>query len=204
MSDEQVEAAVQFTIDNWDALGVQEQDGVPHLPATIKRRNAKGGTDGHPVMLRNITNLQKYQARTEARAYAQKLKLDLDRDAALVDELENFAILSYAVREPKPPFDRHVPGLDHLVQLYEAQSLYELWGRFNTWVEMLDPRFGSMDPEQLWQVIARVAKERNPAPLASMPGHVQYTCIVLMAREACHSPNRPSWLQPLETFRQGS
>ncbi len=198
---DKIESAATFVMDNWDALGVvADPDGILHVPATIKRRNAKGGIDEKPVALRDITNAQRFKARTMSRAYALDLKLDLDRDARIVDDIENYAILTFAIREPRAPFDQHVKTIDDLLRLYDTQALAELWGRYNIWVEMLDPRFGSMDADDLWKVIARVATEKTPAPLASMPTHVQFTCIVLLAREALHSPNRPSWLAPPVTF----
>lgn len=201
MGIDKIESAATFVMDNWDALGVTDHDGILHVPAVIKRRNAKGGIDETPVALRDISNAQRFKARLLARAYALELKLDLDRDARLVDDIENYAILTFAIREPRAPHDQHVKGIDDLLRLYDTQSLAELWGRYNIWVEMLDPRFGSMDTEDLWKVIARVATEKTPAPLAATPTHVQFTCIVLMAREALHSPNRPSWLPQPVTFK---
>lgn len=203
MADEQREAAtakgVAFVVDNWDALGVEEHAGVLHMPASIQRRNKKGGLDAVPVMLRNVTNAHKFSARTQARSYAvDTLHFDLDRDAALVDQIENYAILAYAIRDPKT-FDQHVPNVDALLRLYDTQSLLVLWGVYNTWIEMLDPRFGTMDGDQLWQVIVRIAREKTPAPLVAMPGYEQFTCMVLMAEQALLSPMRPSWLQSSET-----
>lgn len=191
---------VRFVIDNWDSLGVEEQDGVLHMPAAIKRRNKTGGLDAVPVMLRNVTNAHRFRARTQARDFALSLKFDLDRDAAIVEEIENYAILAYAIREAKKPFDQHVPNVDELLRLYDTQSLVELWGVYNVWVEMLDPRFGEMSSDQLWQTIVRIAKEKTPVPLVSMPSVMQYSCIVAMAEVALNSPTRPSWLQSSSTF----
>ncbi len=187
--------AASFVIDNWDSLGIEEQGGVLHMPATIQRRNKAGSLDEVPVMLRNVSNSHRFKARTMAREYGAALKFDLDRDAVLIEQIENYAILAYAIRDRKAPFDQHVPNVDELIKLYDTQSLSTVWGVYNTWVEMLDPRFGTMDAEQLWQTIVRIAREKTPAPLAAMPGYAQYTCMVLMAQEALLSPNRPSWLQ---------
>lgn len=198
------EKAVALTLENWNALGVQAHDNILHLPASIRRRDATGGISEQPIMLRNVTNHQRIKARVKSRELAVQLKLDVDRDKDLVDQLENYAILAFAVRDPKPPFDQHVPDAEELLRRYDNQSLFELWGRYDAWVEMLDPRFGSMDAEQLWRVIGQVAKDGNPAPLLSMPGTEQFTCITLMAREALHSPNKPSWLLPPATLRAAS
>ncbi len=203
MSDE-IEKAVAFAIDNWESLGVVENDGVLHRPAEIRRREKGGGTSSVPVMLRNVTNEHRFKARKQARTVAvEKFHLDLDRDADFVQEIENYSLLAYAMRDPKT-FIQHVPGVEELVKLYDSQSLAEVWGVYEAWVEMLDPRYGQLDAEQLWQVIARISKEKQISPLAGLPGPAQHTCIVAMASQALLSPNRPSWLQPSETSKQGS
>jgi hypothetical protein len=190
-----VAKAAAFVVDNWETLGVEEHDGVLHLPAALKRRNKSGGIDEVPVMLRNVTNPYKFKARVQARTMATTLwSLDLDRDRDQVEQLENYCLLAYAIRDPKT-FDQHVMTAELLLQRYDTQALAEIWGRYNVWVEMLDPRFGELDAEQLWQVIARIAREKTPAPLVSMPSREQFSCIVSMASAACTSPNRPSWLQ---------
>ena len=199
MAEDPVERAVAFTLDNWASLGVKEQDGVLYMPASIKRRNATGGTSETPVMLRNVTNAHKFKCRALARKYAEQNQLDVDRDRDLVTEIENYALLAFAVRDARKPYDQHVPDVGKLIELYDSQSLAELWGRYNAWVEMLDPRFGELTAEQLWQTIVRVAKEKNPSCFLGMPGYAQYTCIVLMAEQALLSPSRPSWLQPRST-----
>lgn len=193
--DPAVEKAVRYTIDNWDELGVLEGDGVLHLPAAIKRRTAKGTIHAQPVLLRNVTHDHRHKARHKAREYAKTISLDIDRDKDLVQELENYQILVYAIRDPKT-FIQHAADLDTLLAHYEAQELAELWGRYNAWVAMLDPRYGELDAEQLWQVIARVAREKTPLPLADLGTPDQFTCIVAMAVAALSSATAPSWLRP--------
>lgn len=190
-----VDRAVALVIENWEALGVAEHDGVLHLPAAIKRRNAKGGVDEQPVMLRNVTNDHKFRCRKTARAYALKMDLNLDKDHDMVREIENYAILAFAIRDSKKPFDQHVPDVETLIATYDAQSLADLWARYNVWVDMLDPRFGDMNEEQLWQAIARIHAEKNPGFLASFDGVGQITIITFMAAQCMNSPTRPSWLQ---------
>jgi hypothetical protein len=201
MDTEKIDKAVAFVVDNWDGLGVEEQGGVLYLPAKIKRRTKAGGVEDEPVTLRNVTNHHKFKCRAMARQYAKGFELDLDRDATLIDEIENYALLSFAIRDPKPPFDQHVPTLPALIERYDTQSLAEVWGRYCAWVEMLDPRFGELSEDDLWNTIVRIAAEKNPGFLAATAGHAQATLIVFMAKEALNSPRRPSWLQPLETFK---
>lgn len=203
MTDKQVEAAAAFVVDNWDALGVEEHAGVLHMPSSIQRRNKAGGLDEVPILLRNVTNAHKFKARVQARELGLKLKFDLDRDRDQIEQLENYALLAFAIRDRKT-YDQHVPDVESLVGLYDTQSLTVLWGVYNVWIEMLDPRFGTLDAEQLWQVIVRIAREKTPSFLVAMPGHAQFTCIVLMATEALLSPNRPFWLQSSATSTPGS
>jgi hypothetical protein len=203
MADDPVQRAVAFTLENWDGLGIQEHAGVLHMPAKIRRRAVDGSSSDRAVMLRNVTNDHRFKCRQAARQYASQLGLDLDRDADYVSEIENYSLLAYAIREPKT-FDQHVPSVVELVTLYDAQSLAEVWGVYNAWVEMLDPRFGELTDDQLWQAIARIAKEKTITPLVAMPGYAQHTCIVAMASQALLSPNRPSWLPPPATSRQAS
>jgi hypothetical protein len=202
-TEDPVDRAVRLTLDNWAELGIEEHEGVLHMPASIKRRNKTGGVDEVPVMLRNVTNVHKHRARVLARDLAGKMKLDLDRDRDLIEQIENYAILSYAVRDPKT-YDQHVATAGELLERYDTQSLAELWGRYNLWVDMLDPRYGELEAEQLWRVIARIASEKNPSPLAGLAGFEQASCIVLMAVAASNSPTRPSWLGSPTTSLPGS
>lgn len=198
-ADDPVQRAVAFTLENWDGLGIEEHAGVLHLPAKIRRRTVDGGSSDRAVMLRNVTNEHRFKCRKLARQHAERIGLDLDRDSDYVSEIENYSLLAYAIREPKT-FDQHVPSVVELVELYDAQSLAEVWGTYNAWVEMLDPRFGELTDDQLWQAIVRIAKEKTIRPLVAMPGVEQHTCIVAMACQALLSPSRPSWLQQPETL----
>jgi hypothetical protein len=199
MTESNIDRAVGFAIDNWEALGVAEHDGSLFLPTSIKHRRKDGGVSETLVMLRNVSNHNRFKARIEARGYAKTIGLDLDRDAALVDEIENYALLVYAIRDRKPPHDQHAPDLATLIQRYDTQSLAELWGRYNIWIEMLDPRYGEMTEDDLWNTIVRIAREKNAGFLAGIPVHAQPTFIVCMAEAALSSPMRPSWLKPPET-----
>jgi len=204
MSEENpVERAARITLGNWDSLGIAEHAGILHMPASIKRRTSSGGVELTPVMLRNVTNQHRFLCRNKAREYAATMNLDLDRDSDMVKEIENYAILAYAIRDPKT-YDQHLPGVAELVLRYDAQSLVELWGVYNAWVEMLDPRFGELDDEQLWQVIARIAREKHIGPLVALVGVEQHSCIIAMASQALLSPRAPSWLQPPETLQRAS
>lgn len=196
--DDQVEQVVQLVLENWDLIGVVEGDGILHLPASLKRRNGKGGIDEETVYLRVITNEQRYKARVRSREWATELRLDLKLDSDLVDQLENFEILAYAIRDGQwvQHFQR---GVD-LYKNYQPGALDEIWARYDAWCRMCHPSFGRWEAEQLWQVIAKVRAHSDISPLAVIPGREQASCLLFMAREACLSPNAPSWLQSSVTL----
>ena len=187
-----VERAVTLVLENWDQIGVEERDGILHMPASIKRRNAQGGVDETEVRLRAVSNAVKVRARVTARTWALKEKLDLDRDRDLVDMFEEYVILSVAIRDTDC-HTQHVPDPETLWREYEPASISELWGRYDAWVRMQHPSFGNWDGEKMWQVIARIKQRSDISFLAGMPGFEQASCILLMAREACSSPNAPSF-----------
>lgn len=200
----QVDAVAAMMIEQWSSIGVEEHEGILHLPAAIKRRNRHGGVDETRVMLRGISNPQRYRSRTAAREWALTLHLDLDRDTDLVGQLENYCILGYAIRDAEPPFVQHCESGEVLFKRYGHQSLSEVWGRYDGWVRMLHPSFGQWDAEQMWQVIARIKGGADITPLAVMPGIAQASCLLFMAREACCSTNAPSWLRSSVTSTQAA
>jgi hypothetical protein len=196
---QQVDAVAAMVIDNWDSIGVEEHDGILHMPAAIKRRNKAGGIDETRVMLRAISNPQRYRSRTAAREWAQSLSLDLDRDADLCGQLENYCILAFAIRDADGSFVQHVEDGPALFKLYGHASLSEVWGRYDAWIRMQHPGFGSWDAEQMWQVIARIKGGADLTPLAVMPGIAQANCLLFMASQAACSTNAPSWLRSSAT-----
>ena len=192
-----VDRAVRLTVDgiNWETLGVIEHAGALHFPATIRRRAKDGTLTESPILLRPIDNDRRFSARIRARAWASDLKLDLDRDRDLVDELENYEILAFAIRDAKPPHDQHRANARELFRDYLPGELMAVWGKLGAITEAVDPRYGELDAEQIWRTIVRVAQAGEPSPLADMPSHEQAICIAFSAREACKSPDAPSWLR---------
>lgn len=194
MAETKVDRALRLSLDcDWTDLGTREHDGSLLWPATIQRRKADGGLEERPVMLRPLQNAQRFRARTRAREWAKRLSLDLDRDRDLVEELENYECLAYAIREVAPPHDQYVIDGPALFEAHPTATLATLWARLNLLTETTDPRYGDLSAEDLWRVAASVAQRGEPSPLAGMPGHAQSTFLVLMARAACNSPNAPSW-----------
>lgn len=187
-------AEVALGLGAFAELGVFEKDGKLYLPTRIKVRTADGSTkSAQDVLLTTVSPEQRYRSRAAAREWAGKMKLDLDRDAKHVDEMENYFILAYAIRDVQTR-SQLAESAQALVKLFHDTSLKETWHRYNHWCELLDPRFGEMPTEQLWQVIAEIAASGTLFPLVAMPGYEQATCIVFMARAARTSLSAPSWL----------
>lgn len=203
MGDDEVDRAVRLVLENWEQIGVEECDGLLHMPAAIKRRNLQGGVTETPVRLRVINNAQRVRARTTARAWAKQQQLDLDRDSDLVEMFEEYSILSYAIRDVDC-HTQHVPDAETLWREYEPSSIAELWGRYDAWVRMQHPSFGNWDAEKMWHVIARIRASSDISFLAGMPGFEQASCILFMAREACDSPNAPSFARSSATSTRAS
>jgi hypothetical protein len=187
-------AQVALGLGAFEELGVFEKDGKLYLPTRIKVRTASGGVGtAQEALLTTVSPQQRYTARAKAREWALKLKLDLDRDAKHVDEMENYWLLAFALRDPQTRSQLEETA-DSLVKRFHDFSLKETWHRYNHWCELMDPRYGEFSNEQIWQVIAEIAASGTLYPLVAMPGFEQATCVVFMARAARTSPSAPSWL----------
>lgn len=205
MADDKVERAVKAALKvSWDDLGVVEHEERLLFPDKLSRRAKSGELVEQPIMLRIIENAQRYRARIRSREWAAELKLDLERDADLVAELERFEMLAFIIRDAEPPYIQHRIDGKTLFTEYLLPELSALWARHEQLVDVVDPRFGNLNPQDVWRVIAAIAARGEPSPLAGMPGFEQATCITLMAREACFSPNAPSWLRQPSTSASDS
>ena len=168
-----IRRAVDIVLERWDALAVVEQEGRLYLPASIKRRRADNGLDETPIMLALLTNPQRVRARQQARQLEQKLGLDPERDADLCTDLDAYATLSFAIRDAKHPYDQHVPDAETLWKTYDQPSIIELWGVYERWRDVLDPRCGELTAEEVWRVIGAIKERRSLDPLAAMPSVAQ-------------------------------
>lgn len=197
-------AKIELTLEHFKELGVEEDQGKLYLPVELRQRAADGSaTVISPAVMCLPTNRQRIRARTESRALGQKLGLDLDRDRDHYDQLENYALLAFCLRDPKTKGQLE-PTLEGLLDRFLDTTLNQMWTTLNAWCDLLDPRYGELTTEQLWRVIAAVAVGGATIPLGAMPTFEHHTCIVLMAREALRSPNAPSWLASLPTSASAS
>jgi hypothetical protein len=195
--EERLQKATRVTRELFESLGVQDSAHGPLLPATLRARNASGGFEEKEIMLMTLDEPRRNKARVRAREWALKQKLDLDRDKDLVDQLENFEILAYVIREPvanpDKTHDQIYPTGEHLYQVWKKAPLTEIWGILDAWENVTNPRFGDLDRDELWRVAQEVAK-KGVRPLMSIGGIEQHNFILLMAKAALSSPMAPSWL----------
>ena len=199
-----VERALRLTLGvSWDELGAVEAAGQLLWPEHLERRTKSGALEQVEIMLRCVDNAQRFRSRIRAREWARQLSLDQTADKDLVEELENYELMAFAIRDRKAPHDQHFPDGSALFRAYTTASLGRLFERLGQLTDLSDPRYGDLDGEQLWRVVAEVARRGEPSPLAGMPGREQITCIALMARAACTSPSAPSWCRSLVTSSWG-
>lgn len=191
-----LEKAVKVGAELFEGLGVVDggQFG-PLLPAVMRKRDDKGKLDEKPITIMTIDEPRRYKARVRAREWALKLKLDLDRDADLAGQLENYEIMTYAIREPKAPYDQVYAKGEELFAAWKKGPLMEIWGLVNHWEDLNNPRFGELTRDELWDVVQRINREKTLRPLMLTGGIEQSSCIMLMAEAALHSPMAPSSLR---------
>lgn len=200
----EVRRAVQMSAERWNELGAVDSANGPLLPSCIRVRKSDGSFEETPCMLMLVDNQRRYAARTRARKWATELGLDSRRegdgaqDADLVKELESFEELAYAIRDVKPPHDQMFPDGKQLFARFKQHALSEVYGALDEWTRLNDPKFGELDPEQLWSVLAEISRKGNLLPLMLIDGHAQSACILLSARAALSSPMAPShWRRQL-------
>lgn len=164
-------------------LGLLEYNGTLFMPVQIRRRLQKGELDERPATLRLPTATHRIKARVSARKWARDMQLE-ESDADLIAELENYWLLAFALRDPKPPFDQMYPDGQTLLAGIEQVSLRELWAKLDFFGDLLDPRYGELSDEEMWAVIERVAARGDPSPLAELGSLSQANCIAFMAKAA--------------------
>lgn len=197
--DRAVKAALEM---DWAELGVEEgKDGELHFPDSIQKRGKGGKLKDIPIMLRLPTNTQRVTARRRARVWLQELELDEEKDSAFFDELEEYEILAFCIREPKAPFDQLVKDGKALFALHPDRSMKKIRTRLTLLIEACDPRFGELNADEIWKVALRMAARGDASPLADIAGFEQSACIVFLAREALKSPTAPSWARSGSTSK---
>lgn len=184
----------------WDELGiVEDETGALLLPVELRKRTKDGGVKGQAAMLRPLENRQKISARKRAREWFEELALDYEKDKDFFDELENYQLLAFALRDADPPHLQHEYDAKALFDRYSSGELMSTFERLQQWTDVCDPRYGDLEAKEMWEVIQRIARDGNPSFLAGMRSFEQLTCITFMAQEASRSPRAPWSPQPPRT-----
>jgi hypothetical protein len=179
----------------WEELEVaRHASGRLMFKAELRRRNASGKVESIPVRVCVPTPLDKIQARSTARQWFGKIKwLDPERDKELFEEMEQVCILAIVIRASD---GQHPQFADHEeLAAYEEASLRDIREYITLLEQQIDPREPITSEEQFWRMTFAVARGSTPLPLNDIAGHEQPSCVVRMAKEACHSPTGQRFAQ---------
>ncbi len=166
---------------NWDEIETLEHAGYLLFPDKLYKRNRQGGLDEEPIVLRVPREHELRKARVQANKIAEDDGLDPDRDKDLVDNIETVCILALAIRNSTPPHEPWKPNPRELEKRYDRGALMQLWGKLDALTHVLNPAAGSITKEEMFALVAALAKERNIVPLHVYEPDVQASFIVTMA-----------------------
>lgn len=182
-------------------LETQEVEGRVLYAEKLRYRDKHGVVKEVPVWLRVPRPLEYAQARElTAKLFAQR-GLSRQFDSDLFVELEQVAILSFALRDEQ---GAQFATFDELPHKYEATSLAELVQKLEELRKNADPRplASPRNEEELFGFIAAVAKEQSLYPLAAIASDAQSAWLLSMAKVAFDSPTVQSWLRSTESSKQ--
>jgi hypothetical protein len=168
-----------------EELEVIEHAGRLHFHDKIRRIKKDGSFEDVPVLVRVPRAVEVMQARNEAVKLFKKHGLDRTADADLFDQLDTIAVLSRAIRDPKPPHDQFQP-LDFLLsnnhgEGFDTESLMDVWTRLEAYRKLVDPRITECSEDDAIRAAVAIERVRNITPLAVIAGHELDSCIVTMA-----------------------
>jgi hypothetical protein len=121
------------------------------------------------------------EARTEAREICKKDKINPELDPDLFDQADAMCILAKCIRSDTPPHEPHEPNPLTLEKRYDRASLKTLWARLEVYNELVNPRPEKIGEEDMFAIIAAIARERNIGPLAVFGSRAQSSYIISTA-----------------------
>jgi|GEM_PF-3423020 len=186
----------------WAELEVVEHEaGQPMFKDTIRRRKGAGWEE-IPVRVRVPRGGDHLKARKAARAWFKELDLDPKADKDLFDEVEQFCILSRAIREPEPPHAQFADAQE-LVDQFDEGSLSEVLDHINVYKRQLDPRDHEMSEDEIVETIIAIRRCGHLGPLTGIAGPAQPSFLLSMAYAASTSPTVQSYAQSRGISMQG-
>lgn len=165
---------------DWGELEVLEHAGYLLFPDTLIKRERDGTFKQIPVTLRVPREPDMRKARVAARAIFQKEGLDEKADRVMFANLENFCILSQAIRNATPPHEPWEDDPQVLESKYDKSSLVQLWEKLERLHQVIDPAPDKISKQEMVLLIAAIAKERNLGPLAVYGSAAQTSFVVTM------------------------
>ena len=147
---------------------------------SIKRRGPKGQLIEEAVRVQVPRLPDQVRARHEAKALADKSKVDREKDADLFEEFETLAILSLCIREKDEPHCQAYTA-EQLWTNYDVPSLYDVWHRIQTYRGMIDPRLSEPDIQDVVVAAMGIARVKNLSPLAAIAGSDLDSFVIGMA-----------------------
>jgi hypothetical protein len=188
---------------SWEDLEAIEVGGRIVFPDVIKRRRSDGKLDEVPVCVRVPRKDERRRARSDAREWARREKIDPEKDPELFEDMDTVCILALCIRERDRPEEQH-QTYEVLEKSYDARSLQQVWHRLQVYEDLIDPREVAVDTNAFWGLVLDVARRRDILPLTDTGGPEQHSCIVRMAEEALSSPSGKSYLQSCGISTPGS
>lgn len=175
---------------------VLEHDGQLYYKTALEIRQKDGTTKPVDVVICTIDDEQMMTARLRAKKRLQDKGLELAADADLLATAENLETLAFSIRDPEPPHLQHVANGTELGARYgKTRCLQRISSELDAWTRTVDPRFGELPQEDLWELINMVARGDIIRPLACIDGHAQIAYMIISAQRALESPNAPSSLR---------
>lgn len=166
---------------NWGELEILEHYGYLLFPETLYKRSKSGEFEKQPIVLRVPRQHELREARVEARRIAKDDGLDPSLDKDLIDDIETVCILSKAIRNCTPPHEPWEPDPRGLEKRYDRGSLIQLWAKLDALHQVVDPAPHKIGEEEMFALIAAIAKERNILPLAVYGPAAQASFVIFMA-----------------------
>ena len=166
---------------SWGELEVLEHYGYLLFPDSIYKRKKDGTFDEIKVCLRVPRQHELRKARVEARKIALEDGLDLERDKDLFNDLETVCTLSIVIRNRTAPHEPMIPDPRELERDYDRASLMQLWAKVDSLNQVIDPAPHNISEEEMFALIAAIAKDRSISPLAVYAAGSLDTFVIFMA-----------------------
>lgn len=189
---------------DWSELEIFEHADHLLFPEKLIRRTKSGGWEEIDIMLRVPRDPDMRAARVEARALAQREKIDEEKDRDLFSNLESICILARAIRNSTAPYEAWEPEPLTLEKRYDKVCLQLLWEKLDKLNDILNPAPNQISPPEIVALIVAIAKARHLGPLVVYGQGAQTSFVVSMADLLLNSVGSKLSQASLERLMQAS